>query len=300
MIDTAGLRATAVVVGGTLAAVGAAACWLLADPEPSSLVGAVTLAAVSLLVGLGGLPVLGARPSPIVVTVAAGVWGIGSVVGGWLQVAERAGISPLDVRGDQVTAGVESGLPVLVGVLGAAAVLCWVVAGFRTDPPESVVAVIAGVGVIAVSVTGHGGQSSWLPVVLGVHAVSAAWWFGSLGALVVTVRGRAGWARSLPEFSRRALPVVAALTVTGIVAAGAQLGVGPQLWETGYGRLLFAKSAGLVVLIAMAARHRRTWVPRAGRHAGTERASIVRAGCELAVLAAVLGIAAGLATTPPL
>ena len=278
---------------------GALLCQILATPQMSSWAGAVTIGAVSLLVGLGALPMLGVTSETSWIAAAAGVWAAASLVGGWLQVAERAGESIFDVGLGDFAAGIETGLPVLVGVLGALAVLGWCFAATRADPPVAVVAVIAALGVLAVSVTGHGTESAWMPVVLGVHALCAAWWAGTLGALVVTIRGKRGWARALPEFSRWALPTVAALTVTGVVAAVVQIGVGPQLWETGYGRLLLAKSVLLAVLIGLAAWHRRSWVPRAQRHGVTERESLIRAGGELLILASVLGLAAGLATTAP-
>ncbi|ALG86576.1 copper resistance protein [Gordonia phthalatica] len=280
-----------------LVVVGVVAGQILATPEMSSWAGAVNLSAVSLLVGLGALPLLGVTATVPWIAATAGVWGAASLVGGWLQVAERTGESLFDVGLGAFAAGVETGLPGLVGVLGALAVLGWCFAATRADPPMLLVAVIAALGVLAVSVTGHGTESAWIPVVLGVHALCAAWWAGTIGALVGTVRGRRGWARALPEFSRRALPAVVALTVTGVVAAVVQIGVGPQLWDTGYGRVLLAKSVLLVVLIGVAAWQRRSWVPRAQRHGVTERESIVRAGGELLILAVVLGLAAGLATT---
>ncbi|EGD54251.1 CopD family protein [Gordonia neofelifaecis] len=292
-----GLRAALVSAGAALVVAGVALCWALAEPEPSAVAGAVSIAAVSLLLGLGALPFLDARPSLIAIAVTAGVWGIASVLDGWLQVAQNLGVSPWAVRVGDVTTGLESGLPVLIGLVGAVAILGWTFAAMRGDPPVPVVAVIAGVGVLALSVTGHGTDSAWIPVVLGVHSLSAAWWAGTLAALVVTVRGKGGWARSLPEFSRWALPAVGALTVTGVVVALVQVGVGPQLWATGYGRIVLAKTVLLIVVLGLAAWHRRSWVPRARRHGVSERESITRAGTELLLLSVVLGLAAGLATT---
>lgn len=298
--ESARLRGLLLAAASLLLVLGVLLSQILAIPQPSSWAGAVTIGAASLLVGLGSLSLLRVASETSWIAVAAGVWGAASLVGGWLQVADRTGQSIFDVGLGDFAVGIETGLPVLVGVLGALAVLGWCFAATRADPPMPVVAVIAALGVLAVSVTGHGTESVWIPVVLGVHALCAAWWVGTLGALVVTVRGRRGWAQALPEFSLWALPTVAALTVTGVVAAVAQIGVGPQLWETGYGRLLLAKSLLLAVLLTLAAWHRRSWVPRAQRHAATERESIVRAGGELLLLAVVLGLAAGLATTATL
>lgn len=295
--DVARPRGAVLGAAAVLTMVGVGICQVLAEPEASSWAGAVVIAALCLLLGLGTLPLIGGRETVPLIAGAAGVWGAASVVGGWLQIAQRAGESVFEVGVGDVTASVETGLPVLVGVLGALAVFGWCLAATRGDPPILLVAVIAGLGILAVSVTGHGTDSSWAPIVIGVHALCAAWWAGTLGALVATVRGKGGWARALPEFSRWALPVVAVLTATGVVAAVAQLGVGPQLWESGYGRVVVAKSVLLVAVLGLAWWHRRTWLPRARRHGAAERESIFHAGSEVLVLAVVLGLAAGLATT---
>ncbi|MGB3708741.1 copper resistance D family protein [Gordonia sp. (in: high G+C Gram-positive bacteria)] len=295
--DVTSLRGGIIAAGLALAVVGVGFCQILARPEASSWAGAVALTALCLLVGLGTLPQLGGTPTVPAIVTAAGVWGVASVIGGWLQVADRAGISPFDVGLSDISTSVEMGLPVLVGALGSLTVLAWCAFALRGDPPIGIVAMVAALGILVVSVTGHGGHSAWVPVVLGVHALSAAWWAGTLAALIVTVRGKGGWARILPEFSSRALPVVAALTVTGVIAAVVQLGIGSQLWDTGYGRTVVAKTLLLAVTLGLAWWHRRSWVPRARRHGVTERESIIRAGSELLILAVVLGLAAGLATT---
>ncbi|MGB6246832.1 MULTISPECIES: CopD family protein [Gordonia] len=296
-VDAAALRAGLGAAALLLALVGVWLSGVLARPEASSWAGAVSMVALCLLLGLGALPVLGGTPTVPLIAAAAGVWGASSVIGGWLQVAQRADVSPLQVGLADLTAGVQMGLPVAVGALGSTAVLLWCVAAMRFDPPVSVVAVVAALGVLVVSVTGHGGESAWIPVVLGVHSLCAAWWAGTLAALVATTRGKRDWARLLPEFSHRAVVVVAALTVSGVVAAVAQMGIGAQLWDTGYGRIVIAKSVLLVAAVGLAWWYRRSWVPRARRHAAGERESIGRAGAELLVLTVILGLAAGLATT---
>ncbi|MCF8568889.1 CopD family protein [Gordonia sp. HY002] len=279
--------------------VGVALAWLLARPEPSAWADGLSITAVSLLFGLGMLGLVDAEPSPDAVAVVAAVWGATSLVAAWLQVAQRVGVSAFEVGVGDFTTGVESGLPIVVCVLGSLSVLAWAWWTSRgsTQINAYVVAAIAAVGILVTSVTGHAGQSSWVPLVVGAHALAAAWWIGSLGALVLTVRGRGGWARSLPAFSERALGVVAVLTVTGVVAAVARIGVGSQWWDTGYGRILVAKIVLLAAAAALARWHRTAWLAKARRHGVDEATSIRNAGIEVALLSVVLGLAAALATT---
>ncbi|MFT4201289.1 CopD family protein, partial [Gordonia sp. (in: high G+C Gram-positive bacteria)] len=131
-----------------------------------------------------------------------------------------------------------------------------------------------------------------------------AWWCGTLAALAVTVRGRGGWAAALPRFSALALWAVVALAVTGVLAGALNLDVfGGRgiavLWGSGYGRVVVAKTVALVALIAVAAVHRRRWVPQAQRHGGSAGDAVRRAAVEVVVMAVALGLAAGLAGTAP-
>ncbi|MCF8609693.1 CopD family protein [Gordonia sp. HY285] len=296
-------RRVTVAAAATLAVlVGVAITWALArpdGPEPSAWADGLALTAVSLLFGLGMLNLVAAEPAPVAVAVVAAVWGATSLVAAWLQVAQRVGVGAFDVTLRDVTTGVDAGLPVIVCVLGSLAVLAWSWWTARGTAPANayVVAAIAGVGILVTSITGHAGQSSWVPVVVGAHALAAAWWVGTLGALVVTVRGRGGWARSLPAFSERAFGVVAVLTGTGIIAAVARIGVGTHWWDTGYGRILVAKLILLIAAAALARWHRTTWLAKARRHGVDEATSIRNAGIEVVLLTVVLGLAAGLATT---
>lgn len=267
-----------------------------AGPEPSAWPAALTLAAACLLLGLGALRSLAAAPSRVLIAASAGFWGATALVTAWLQLAERSSIPPLRLRYDALAVGLESGLAPLICVGGALVVLAW---AYRPFAPETLVAVVAAVGVLALAVTGHATTGAWTPLLVGAHALAAAWWAGSLAALALSVRGRGGWARSLPVFSGYALIAAAVVGASGVLAALLELGVSDDWWTTGYGRVVLGKAAGLAVVLALAARHRRTWVPAAQRHRAAEDVSLRRAVTETAVLAVVLGLAAGLATTAP-
>ena len=281
-----------VLAGLVLASVLAGA----AGPESSAWPGGLALGAACLLLGLGALGYVDAEPSRVLIAATAGFWGAASLIAAWLQLAERSGTSPAALRVDDLVIGVESGLGLLVCVAGAVVVLAWT---FRPFAPEILVAVVAATGVLAIATTGHAATGAWAPLLVGAHALAAAWWAGTLAALALTVRGRGGWARSLPEFSRYAVVAVAVLTATGVLAALGELGLSAEWVQTGYGRVVVAKAVVLAVLLTLAARHRRTWVPGAARHRTPEDVSLRRAVIETLLLAVALGLAAGLATTAP-
>ena len=130
--------------------------------------------------------------------------------------------------------------------------------------------------------------------VVGAHALAAAWWCGTLAAMVLSLRGRSGWATTLPAFSQRAAWAVGVVAVTGVIAGLAEVGGLGEFGSTGYGRVLLAKLAGLLVLVGFGWWHRRRWVPAAGRHRISEVASIRAGVVEILLMAVVLGLAAGL------
>jgi putative copper resistance protein D len=289
-------RARAAVVAASVVAVivGVGIAVGLAAPEPSVWADGLALSSVCLLLGLGLLGFVDAEPSPSVIAAVATAWGSTSLVSAWLQVAQRAGVSAVDVGVGDFTVSLETGLPVVVSVVGALAVLAW---AWWTPSDVYVVGAIAAVGILSTSVTGHAGQSAWIPIAVGAHALAAAWWVGTLGALVLTVRGRGGWARSLPAFSDRALPVVAVLTATGLIAAVGRIGFDADWWQSGYGRVLLAKIVLLAAVAAVARWHRSVWVAKARRHGADEMLSIRNAGIEIVLLSVVLGLAAALSVT---
>jgi copper transport protein len=123
------------------------------------------------------------------------------------------------------------------------------------------------VGVLAVALAatpplgGHAaaGPHPGVGATIGVlHLSAAAVWFGGLALLGACALPHAdeGLLAALPRFSSVAFAAMAVTVVTGILQGWRQLGGVEAAWDTGYGRLLVAKVAAFVVLIAVAGRSR--------------------------------------------
>jgi copper transport protein len=86
------------------------------------------------------------------------------------------------------------------------------------------------------------------------HLTAAAAWIGGLAALLLVAPAAGGGALGkevVRRFSALALGAVALLVATGVVRAVYELRGVAQLWDTGYGRSLLAKSALLAALVAL-------------------------------------------------
>jgi copper transport protein len=124
-------------------------------------------------------------------------------------------------------------------------------------------AVAASAAGLAVSpaLSGHAaaGPDAAVGAVVGVvHFSAAAVWFGGLVLLGACVLPRAdvGLLQAIPRFSSVAFTAMVAIVVTGMVQSWRQLGSLQALGHTAYGRLLLAKVAVFLLLIAVAAQSR--------------------------------------------
>jgi copper transport protein len=131
---------------------------------------------------------------------------------------------------------------------------------------------------------------SWLEVPVDVlHVGAAALWIGGLFALVLVVPREGAPPeivdRALRRFSAFALGAVIAVALTGLVRALAELSAVSQLWTTGYGRAILAKTAIFAVLLGLGALSRATVREGVGR-----LRSVVRVELALA-LALVVAVA---------
>ncbi len=168
--------------------------------------------------------------------------------------------------------------------------------------PFAAIAMIA-VGV-ALAASGHASAAApqWLtrPMVF-LHGVGIAFWAGALMPLAVALKRQApGADMFLRRFSLAILPVVATLVVAGIVLAVIQVETFSALVDTDYGRLLLAKLALVVGLLALAATNR--WALTRPAEAGltAARHRLIRSiAVETLIVLAIFGIAAGWRFTPP-
>jgi len=155
----------------------------------------------------------------------------------------------------------------------------------------------------ATGVTGHSAAAGWVwwPVAA-VHLMAAGFWFGSMPPLWLALRTSAlpDAAALLQRFSRIAVPAVAVLAAAGAALALQRMhGLG-DLAVTDYGRLVLAKIAGALLLIAIAARNRLRLTPAVAR-AAADAARRLRLAitAELTLMAGVIALAAVLAHTDP-
>jgi putative copper export protein len=95
-----------------------------------------------------------------------------------------------------------------------------------------------------------------------VHVAAASVWLGGLVALGFSLRGAGDHAATLRRFSNVAIVSVAVLGLTGVVRALAELSSFSQLWTTGYGGALIAKTALLAALVAIGWVNRYRLIPR--------------------------------------
>lgn len=179
------------------------------------------------------------------------------------------------------------------------AIACYAAVAFRRPESASadLVLVFAAVALALRPITGHMSQQAFGSVLAAVHALAAACWLGLLLAMAVVLRTRGEWAATLPRYSALAAPLVVTVALTGLIDGLVRLGGLTPLWTSGYGRILLAKIAVLVVLVGLGWWWRRGWVARAASHRVTAADSLRNATLEVVVMGLAFGLAATLAVT---
>jgi len=163
-------------------------------------------------------------------------------------------------------------------------------------------AAILGVGT-ALAASGHASTAppQWLmrPMVF-LHGTGVAFWIGALAPLAAIAR-RPGASPLviLSRFSRVAVPVVAALVLTGLVLAAVQLVSIHALIETRYGLILLIKLVLVTGLLGFAALNRFRLTPKLALGRLDTQALVRSILLECVVAAGILAVVAGWRFTPP-
>ncbi|HEX2699023.1 MAG TPA: copper resistance protein CopC [Acidimicrobiales bacterium] len=192
-------------------------------------------------------------------------------------------------------AAVARAAPLLEAALAVGAVLVW--RGRWRRAALAGVGVYAALSMFADVHVGHAAAASswaWLhEAVLGTHFLAVGVWIGGLVAVLACLPGTdpAQRAAGLLRYSGAAVVAVFAVAFTGTVEAVAEVPSGHALLSTGFGRVVLAKVAFIVVLGGLGAVNRYRNVPLVLRSVAPLRrvavAEVGIAACAL-VAAAVL------------
>ena len=133
-----------------------------------------------------------------------------------------------------------------------------------------------------------------------LHGIGVAFWVGALAPLAAMAKQKAA---SLPvilnRFSRIALPVVAAIALTGLGLAVVQLESVRALVETSYGMILSVKLVLVACLLGLAALNRFRLTPQLVLKPLDTSALARSILLECIVTAGILAVVAGWRLTPP-
>ncbi|MGP3964188.1 cytochrome c oxidase assembly protein [Nonomuraea sp. 3N208] len=174
-------------------------------------------------------------------------------------------------------------------------------ATFARRLPRWIPLAIAVFGMLPPAYVGHAASAADHDLAVSAlmaHLVAASLWAGGLGALLIHFRRSADLPVVLPRFSTIALCCFAAVAFSGLAGAWIRLGAPADLWRTPYGLLLLAKVATLAVLGWFGWNHRRRTVMGVADR-GVRGTFVRLAAGEVGVMAAAMGLAVGLARTPP-
>jgi putative copper resistance protein D len=234
-----------------------------------------------------------------VTVAAAGLWLALVLVGIALRTADALARPLSQLTADDVGAWatrLAAGRGLLLTAGCAAVVLgCAIARLRRAEAVQIRIPLVAAVlGTLMAPLTGHTSSAAdhQLAVVsAALHAGSAALWVGGLATLLVLVaRHRDLLDATLPRFSTLAACCVLAVAATGVINASTRLESWVALVDTGYGRLVLAKTTLLVALAGLG------WLAR--RRMLARHTPVLRwASLEVALMAVTIGVAAALSQT---
>jgi copper transport protein len=248
----------------------------------------------------GKLPI--GRPILIAATIAivASALAVG-LAGGWLAAAPAAAI--FDALPWQAGAATAAAARAAGSIGGMVAVMVGMRALHRR---YGLVLAVGGALAAAASVALSGHVAALSPAwparfALALHAITAAFWLGSLWPLHLASRHLPlrEAARLLRRFSTVAVPAVGLLIVAGAGVALTRVTSMDDLLQTRYGVVLTVKLACVALMLMMAARNH--WISRRLSPANSKlRAALLRnIRIEIGLAAVILAATALLAHTPP-
>ena len=214
--------------------------------------------------------------------------------GGLRLLSQRSAWSALPLTEYAVSTAVIGGSVLAVALLGRG---------------RRVAAMVAAVlAATAPALVGHTRAASPEALIIGadaLHLLAGSTWLGGLVGLALALPGLAGRdaASTLARFSSAAAGVLAALVATGALLGWRILGSWQALVDTGYGRLLLAKIAVVLIAVAFAAWNRWSLLPRFAqatkRPAPSSRPVVRATAIEGAILVVALLITGFLVDTSP-
>jgi putative copper export protein len=232
-------------------------------------------------------------------------WAAATAIGAVLTLSGLVGTAPAELSWATLRVFVEdtgAGRAALLGV-ALAAVVALAAPRCTGAGARILLAVALTALLLPVVLSGHSSAAEdHLAAVstLGVHVAAATVWVGGLLALLVHGRRGAALAGAAPRYSRLALACFLATGLSGVLAAWLVLGGSGAVLDalgTGYGALLVAKTAGLLLLGLLGWQHRRRTLPRLR---SGESGSFRRfAAGEVLLMLATVALAVGLAASPP-
>jgi len=225
-----------------------------------------------------------------------------AVLGAAGAIAIVAALAGVGVQG----VGLFSSFGLSASVASAGALLIGIAGGLAPGPARISLLVAGAIAAIAsLPLTGHAmtAQPGAVAVAaLAAHGLAAAFWIGSLAALLAILRGRApdDAAAVLRRFSRWGMVAVAILVIAGIAFVLLQLGSVAELFSSRYGWLIMGKVVLLLALLLLAALNRFRWLPMLERGARAAAGHLRRSiAGEVALVVCVIGVTAVLVQTPP-
>ena len=164
----------------------------------------------------------------------------------------------------------------------------------------SLALVLAVAALVPVSLSGHAASAADHDLAassLVVHVVAVVVWVGGLLSLVWYAQADGRFlAVAARRFSPLALGAFVAVGVSGVANAFVRVPSWGDLWSTGYGQLVIAKTAAFAALGVVGWWHRRQTLPALDGH---EPGAFGRlAGGEALVMLGVIGLAVALSRTP--